>query len=405
MFDPYYRWLGIPEAEQPPTLYRLLGLSPLESNPDVIEEAADRQMAHVRTHHSGPHAKESQKLLNELAAAKLTLLNAERKSEYDRSLAGSISPHQATPIPAPTIHPIAIQRVNLPAQPVSFAPPAAAIEAPAMVRSVAAQRILEAERSKAAGYRLLASVCGLISACVPLCFWGYISWREHQKQPARIESVALVQTPAIETPAMKPDAAPQLHREPTAFPKRKSWNGHPKGMPSSMLPPVEREDNLQPEPPPETQPNHVVELRAFDWSVDAWRLDITNKIELREVGSDYSIRCNVPTGYKYKVLVFGDEDPSKKKLAIRFTLTEGELSFDLRPSDLSKRRAGLDFEFERDRPYSVEIWLDENNTSYAMVDGEPAEITSDFLCRERFAMTVSQHCSMLIHELTFADRD
>ena len=28
-FDPYYRWLGIPQAEQPPTLYRLLGLSPL----------------------------------------------------------------------------------------------------------------------------------------------------------------------------------------------------------------------------------------------------------------------------------------------------------------------------------------------------------------------------------------
>ena len=43
-FDPYYTWLGIPPAQQPPDLYRLLGLQLFEPNRQVIENAADRQM-------------------------------------------------------------------------------------------------------------------------------------------------------------------------------------------------------------------------------------------------------------------------------------------------------------------------------------------------------------------------
>ncbi len=48
-FDPYHQWLGIPPQEQPPTHYRLLGLSPFESNANVIQTAADRQMGHVKS--------------------------------------------------------------------------------------------------------------------------------------------------------------------------------------------------------------------------------------------------------------------------------------------------------------------------------------------------------------------
>ncbi len=85
-FDPYYRWLSISPEEQPPTLYRLLGLRPFEDNPDVIENAADRQMTHLRTYQSGKHSEASQKLLNEIAAAKLNLLNLEKKAQYDKLL-------------------------------------------------------------------------------------------------------------------------------------------------------------------------------------------------------------------------------------------------------------------------------------------------------------------------------
>jgi hypothetical protein len=85
-FDPYYNWLGIPEADQPPNYYRLLGLAPLEANPTVIEHAADRVMIHLRTFAAGPHGKDSQRLLNEVATARVCLLDAVRKGRYDADL-------------------------------------------------------------------------------------------------------------------------------------------------------------------------------------------------------------------------------------------------------------------------------------------------------------------------------
>ncbi len=85
-FDPYYTWLGIPPEDQPPNHYRLLGLRPFEQNPDVIENAADQRMAHLRTFQTGKRAKFSQKLLNEVAAARVCLLNPERKAAYDRQV-------------------------------------------------------------------------------------------------------------------------------------------------------------------------------------------------------------------------------------------------------------------------------------------------------------------------------
>ena len=84
--DPYYQWLGIPPKDQPPDHYRLLGIERFESNLEVIQNAADRQMSHVRTFQSGAHVAQSQQLLNELAAAKLCLLNAGQKAAYDASL-------------------------------------------------------------------------------------------------------------------------------------------------------------------------------------------------------------------------------------------------------------------------------------------------------------------------------
>src|SRR5262249_38380101 len=85
-FDPYYQWLGIAPKDQPPNHYRLLGLDLAETNPDVTESAADRQMSHVRSFQSGPQGDLSQKLLNEITAAKLCLLNAGKKAEYDAKL-------------------------------------------------------------------------------------------------------------------------------------------------------------------------------------------------------------------------------------------------------------------------------------------------------------------------------
>ena len=85
-FDPYHSWLGIPPRHQPPNHYRLLGLQPLETDQDVIANAAGRQMAHLRTYQTGQHSALSQEILNEIAKAKVCLLHPEKKADYDRRL-------------------------------------------------------------------------------------------------------------------------------------------------------------------------------------------------------------------------------------------------------------------------------------------------------------------------------
>ena len=85
-FDPLHKWLGIPPSEQPPHHYRLLGIDLFESDSDVIESGAQRQMTHVRSYALGPNKDASQALLNQLAAARVVLLNPNTKKQYDHSL-------------------------------------------------------------------------------------------------------------------------------------------------------------------------------------------------------------------------------------------------------------------------------------------------------------------------------
>ena len=103
-FDPYHVWLGIPPSEQPPNHYRLLALAMFEDTPEVIENAADRQMAHVRRAASGKHAERSQEILNEISKARRCLLSASDKREYDATLRkrekgteGKLPPHPPAP--------------------------------------------------------------------------------------------------------------------------------------------------------------------------------------------------------------------------------------------------------------------------------------------------------------------
>jgi hypothetical protein len=117
-FDPYHRWLGIPPEHQPPDHYRLLGIQPFETQPDVIENAADRQMAYLRTFQTGPHAALSQKLLNQVAAAKVCLLNPEKKAAYDGRLRSRLEGAQ----PAAPEEAEAYDFIE-PLGPQSFAPP------------------------------------------------------------------------------------------------------------------------------------------------------------------------------------------------------------------------------------------------------------------------------------------
>ncbi len=123
-FDPYRKWLGIPSEEQPADHYRLLGIGLFESDPDVIANAADRQMMHVRSFQGGRYAALSQRILNELSAARVCLLDPQQRAAYDAKLKATLTAHFAAAHPAgpPASPPPASPPL---AQPASFgAPPA-----------------------------------------------------------------------------------------------------------------------------------------------------------------------------------------------------------------------------------------------------------------------------------------
>lgn len=131
-FDPYHVWLGIPPGEQPPHHYRLLAISLFEAAPEVIENAAERQMAHVRRAAHGKHADESQRVLNEIAAAQRTLLDGARKTEYDNQLRAKLGPaargyeqtaewQPAPVVPSPALPPLR-QIAAVPPSSVAVAP-------------------------------------------------------------------------------------------------------------------------------------------------------------------------------------------------------------------------------------------------------------------------------------------
>ena len=96
-FDPYHKWLAIPPQDQPPNHYRLLGIAEFEADADVIDTAANQRMSYLQDMATGPHVAESQKLLNEISAARRCLLNAEARSTYDAELKSRLLPTAAAP--------------------------------------------------------------------------------------------------------------------------------------------------------------------------------------------------------------------------------------------------------------------------------------------------------------------
>lgn len=102
-FDPYHQWLGISPKDQPPSHYRLLAIDLFEADLNVISNAADQRMSHLRSFQTGKNGPLTQKLLNEIAAARVCLLNPEKKAEYDWRLREQLAPVPPPPLAAPTL--------------------------------------------------------------------------------------------------------------------------------------------------------------------------------------------------------------------------------------------------------------------------------------------------------------
>lgn len=128
-FDAYQKWLGIQPKDQPPNHYRLLGIELFEDDADTIDNAAEQRMGHVRKFQMGSRSALSQQILNELAAARICLLNADKKRCVDEQLQRELQRGQ-TPVPAAVLPPTT-----------QVAPTAAVGEAPEMSTRPAASSI------------------------------------------------------------------------------------------------------------------------------------------------------------------------------------------------------------------------------------------------------------------------
>jgi hypothetical protein len=176
-FDPYHVWLGIPPEEQPPNHYRLLGLRALEDDREVISNALDQRLAFLRTFQAGKRSALSQKLLNEVSAAGVVLLNSEKKAQYDRTLgpreagsSASVRFPTAAAVPVSPAQSFGAESLPM-ARPITpqIAPPQslrapeiipAFVAAPARPRTVPAQRHTESANPHL--FPLLAAAVGLV---------------------------------------------------------------------------------------------------------------------------------------------------------------------------------------------------------------------------------------------------
>ncbi len=81
-----HKILGI-KSQDNLTYYKLLGIEDGETDPTVIDSAADRQMAHVRHYQTSPEFEKAvPRILNNISLGRATLLNADKRAAYDETL-------------------------------------------------------------------------------------------------------------------------------------------------------------------------------------------------------------------------------------------------------------------------------------------------------------------------------
>lgn len=219
-FDPYHKWLGISPKDQPPHYYRLLGIEPFENDPDVIDHAADRQMAHVRGLQSGQHSAATQKLLGELAAARLCLLTPEKKAAYDAQLRPRLATVQ--PISAPPPSPAAVPVPRPPTmQPTTLAVrPAHAIQpARPVKRRTSRSSLMPLWLAGLAGIAVLLAAGFLYRSFAPP------SPKPTADRPvnARGKHATPAQTPAVVSPPKQREPSPKPEGKSAPAPARETW--------------------------------------------------------------------------------------------------------------------------------------------------------------------------------------
>ncbi|MCP4777068.1 MAG: hypothetical protein GY880_22850 [Planctomycetaceae bacterium] len=91
-FDPYLTWLGIQSTERPLDHYALLGLTRFESSEELIDQHSVQRIELLQDIATGSDQVElSQKILNEISAARICLLDRRKRAKYDLQLKKQIA--------------------------------------------------------------------------------------------------------------------------------------------------------------------------------------------------------------------------------------------------------------------------------------------------------------------------
>lgn len=85
-FDTYRDLLDIQSPERPPSHYDLLGIELFEGDRTKIDDAAGQRMTMLQELANSQHMDASQKLLNEVSAARRCLLDTTKKIAYDEDI-------------------------------------------------------------------------------------------------------------------------------------------------------------------------------------------------------------------------------------------------------------------------------------------------------------------------------
>ena len=238
-FDAYHKWLGIPPSEQPPNRYRLLGIAVFESDPDVIATAADKQMAHIRSFQTGQHSSFSQKILNEIAAARICLLSAAKKANYDVELRGQLAAAKSQLQPAAAFDPSQL----------GFG--LAAAKSPPVARQS------RKPRAKKLPWQLTAGIIAAILASGAIIAY-LIAFNSTDSGDQGIQARA--GTPAhVAGTSTKPKE--NVPSEPEPIPGPKSTKAGPKSEPLKSTPDARSEP--KPEPKPGTKPESKIEPKPL----------------------------------------------------------------------------------------------------------------------------------------------
>lgn len=84
-FDPYEKWLGIPQNERPITCYRILGIPAFSSNPDLIADSVEKRIAYVEKK-KAKYPEQAERVLKRLHEARDILLDPQKRHKYDAKL-------------------------------------------------------------------------------------------------------------------------------------------------------------------------------------------------------------------------------------------------------------------------------------------------------------------------------